>query len=60
MLAIGGEQDSFVLPETIERSQKFAPATTQVMLPGVGHYAPMEDPAALAREIIDFAADLPQ
>lgn len=60
VLAIGGEQDSFVLPETIERSQRFAPATTQVMLPGVGHYAPMEDPAALAREIIEFAADLPQ
>ena len=59
VLAIAGEEDSFVMPETIARSVKFAPSTSLVSLPGVGHYAPMEDPLALAEQIVGFAADLP-
>lgn len=60
VLALGGSEDPLVLPRTLAESSRYAPKLRLDSLRGVGHYAPMEAPAAVAERIIDFAATLPR
>lgn len=60
VLAVGGTADPYILPATLSRSRLYAPAMLETALDGVGHYAPMEAPTALAERIVRFADELPR
>ncbi len=47
-----GERDKAVLPRDAERLARLIPAAALVRLPGLGHLAHEEDPAAVARAVL--------
>ncbi|QNN54654.1 alpha/beta fold hydrolase [Nocardioides mesophilus] len=60
VLALSGELDPAVPREAMRRSQRYvAGPMTERTLPGVGHFAPEEDPEALTAALLDWLAGLP-
>jgi len=52
MTLVVGERDKAVLPRDAERLARLIPDATVVRLPGLGHLAHEEDPAAAARAVL--------
>lgn len=54
-LLIWGEGDTALLPEATSGLEVFAPDLTRVCLPGADHWLHHQQPAAMARAILDWA-----
>ncbi|HMT49325.1 MAG TPA: alpha/beta hydrolase [Dietzia sp.] len=55
VLGISGAEDTFIRPETVRASARWARDFHAELVPGAGHYPAMESPAATSRLIVDFA-----
>lgn len=52
-LVVGGSHDSLFTPQVLSYAQQ-VPGARQVTIEGAGHLVPMEQPAALARCLVDW------
>jgi pimeloyl-ACP methyl ester carboxylesterase len=59
VLALRGEHSDVFLAPAAARLQKTLPQAEVAVIPGTGHFPPMEKPAACARLIRDFLGRLP-
>ncbi len=60
VLALAGELDPALSPDAIVRSARHVTGPTTVrVLPGVGHFAPEEDPDAVSEALLSWLAGLP-
>lgn len=57
-LAIAGEHDTTAPPKVVARMAEAIPGAAYVLLPGVGHLANLEDPAAFNAALADFLSGL--
>lgn len=57
LLHIYGSDDPSVTPFSVEDIRQKIPGVTQVLVPGMGHLAPLDDPASFNREVEAFLAE---
>jgi pimeloyl-ACP methyl ester carboxylesterase len=57
-LVLTGEHDRTAPPDVARRMAERIPGSRLALLPGAGHLAPMETPAAFNAALLDFAATL--
>lgn len=55
---VWGEEDRWLDREVALRLQKLIPGAELRLVPGAGHFAPEDNPEAVAREVTDFFAGL--
>lgn len=54
-----GEHDEIVRRAHVEQMARLIPGATLVILPGLSHFAPWQDPEAFARAVLAFVDGLP-
>lgn len=59
-LVMRGETSDTFRPAVLARMRRVFPEARYVEIPGAGHFAPLEKPPAVAREILAFLDDLPR
>lgn len=57
-LVLGGEDDRLVAPEQVAELAAALPGARLVLVPGAGHMAPLEQPAALGRAVESFLSSV--
>lgn len=58
-LAISGSADTLIPPEETEAMARAMPNSRFVLIPGVGHLPPVENPEAFNKVVLEFLARLP-
>ena len=58
-LTLAGEHDQTAPADVLERMAKIMPNARHVCLPGAGHLANVEQPAAFNKAVLDFVSTLP-
>lgn len=56
---VEGENEEFIQREHLEYLARTIPGATYTQLPGVSHFAPIQDPDLFSRALLDFLARLP-
>lgn len=56
---VWGEHEEFIRPDHLHYLARTIPAATHLQLPGVGHFAPIQDPALFNGFMVHFIATLP-
>jgi epoxide hydrolase 4 len=56
VLLLLGEKDVFILPETAQGLEEYAPSATVKVVPGGGHFLTLESPDLVSSEVRGFFA----
>ena len=59
VLHLHGTADPYVLDDPVRRTQRYAPQTRFVSVPGAGHFAHEEQPSTVTSELSTFLHQLP-
>jgi pimeloyl-ACP methyl ester carboxylesterase len=56
VLVLHGERDEFIAPDQPRRLAALIPGATLMIMPGIGHFAHIEQPAEFNRIVLEFLA----